>query len=152
MEPKNYNKKIKDIIFHDSELNKSQREAVCKSLNSKHFFLIHGPFGTGKTKTLIEIIRQEALVEGKILITADINAAVDNIAERLTAIGLNILRIGNDRKFSDEINEYSLFERTKKHPRYQEIEENRNRLSELYKQLNKTNIEPQEVNQIKFKI
>ena len=152
MEPKNYNKNIKDINFHDSELNKSQREAVCKSLNSKHFFLINGPFGTGKTKTLIEIIRQETLVEGKILITADSNAAVDNIAERLIAIGLNILRIGNDKKISDEINEYSLFELTKKHPRYQEIEENRNRLSELYKQLNKSDIEPQEVNQIKFKI
>lgn len=152
IEPKNYNKKIKDIDFHDSELNKSQRKAVCKSLNSKHFFLIHGPFGTGKTKTLIEIIRQEALVKGKILITADSNAAVDNIAERLIAIGLNILRIGNDRKISDEINEYSLYERTKKHPRYREIEKNRNRLSELYEQLNKTNIEPQEANQIKFKI
>ena len=108
MEPKNYNKNIKDIDFHDSDLNNSQREAVCKSLNSKHFFLIHGPFGTVKTKTLIEIMRQEALVEGKILITADSNAAVDNIAERLIAIGLNILRIGNDRKIRDDINDKEL--------------------------------------------
>ena len=52
-------------------------------MNSKHFCLIHGPFGTGKTKTLIEIIRQEAKLKKKILITADSNAAVDNIVERL---------------------------------------------------------------------
>ncbi len=76
----------------------SQQEAVEKSLNSKHFFLIHGPFGTGKTKTLIEIIRQEALVKEKILVTADSNAAVDNIAERLKDTDLKIIRIGNDKK------------------------------------------------------
>ena len=81
-EPENENK-INTINFYDSELNNVQQKAVYKSMNSKHFCLIHGPFGTGKTKTLIEIIRQEAKLKKKILITADSNAAVDNIVERL---------------------------------------------------------------------
>lgn len=149
--PKNDNK-IKNINFYDSELNMSQQEAVEKSLNSKHFFLIHGPFGTGKTKTLIEIIRQEALVKEKILVTADSNATVDNIAERLKDTDLKIIRIGNDKKINNEIKEYSLSIQTKKHPLYQKIEENKNSLSELYDKLNEKDIETQEVNNIKFKI
>lgn len=151
-EPENYKNKNKTIDFYDSELNKSQQEAVFKSLNSKHFFLIYGPFGTGKTKTLIEIIRQEALVKEKILITADSNAAVDNIAERLIDTDLNILRIGNSKKISDTIKEHSLSVQTKKHPCYSKIEENNNIISELYKKLDKTNIEPQEVKYINFRI
>lgn len=151
-EPENYKNKNKNIDFYDSELNRSQREAVFKSLNSKHFFLIYGPFGTGKTKTLVEIIRQEALVKEKILITADSNAAVDNIAERLIDTDLNILRIGNSRKISDTINEHSLSVLTKQHPCYSKIEENNNIISELYKKLAKTDIETQEVKYIKFKI
>lgn len=121
IDPENYKNQNKNIEFYDSELNTSQREAVFKSLNSKHFFLIHGPFGTGKTKTLVEIIRQEALVKEKILITADSNAAVDNIAEILIDTDLNILRIGNSRKISDTINEHSLSVQTKKHPCYSKV-------------------------------
>lgn len=43
----------------DEGLNESQREAVSLALGSSDFFLIHGPFGTGKTRTLVEYIRQE---------------------------------------------------------------------------------------------
>lgn len=41
IDPENYKNQNKNIEFYDSELNTSQREAVFKSLNSKHFFLIH---------------------------------------------------------------------------------------------------------------
>lgn len=149
--PKN-NNKIKNINFYDCELNSSQQEAVKKSLNSKHFFLIHGPFGTGKTKTLIEIIRQEALVKEKILVTADSNAAIDNIAERLKDTDLKIIRIGNDKKINNKIKKYSLSIQTKKHAFYQKIEKNKTNISELYEELNKKNIESQEINNIKLKI
>lgn len=83
------NKKIDYIHFYDKNLNWSQKRAVIKSLKSEDFFLIHGPFGTGKTTTLVELIRQEAK-NHKVLVTADSNAAVDNIVERLMATKLNI--------------------------------------------------------------
>ena len=150
-EPENENK-INTINFYDSELNNAQRKAVYKSMDSKHFCLIHGPFGTGKTKTLIEIIRQEAKLKKKILITADSNAAVDNIVERLKDTDLKIIRIGNDKKINNEIKEYSLSIKTEGHPLYQKIEENKKILSALYETLNESkNIELQEVNRIKLK-
>lgn len=151
-EPKN-NGKIENIHFYDPELNNTQKEAIKRSLNSQHFFLIHGPFGTGKTKTLVEIILQEAKLKKKILVSADSNAAVDNIAERLIDKNLNITRIGNDDKINSKIKKYSLTFKTKKHPYYQKIIENKNKLSELHEKLDKTrNMETWKVNQLKFEI
>jgi ATP-dependent RNA/DNA helicase IGHMBP2 len=45
--------------------------------------LLHGPPGTGKTTTIIEIILQEVKRGSKILACAASNIAVDNIVERL---------------------------------------------------------------------
>jgi predicted DNA helicase len=67
----------------DERLNESQREAVALALGSNDFFLIHGPFGTGKTRTLAEIVRQEVKRGRKVLATAESNVAVDNLVELL---------------------------------------------------------------------
>lgn len=45
--------------------------------------MLHGPPGTGKTTTIIEIILQEVKRGSKILACAASNIAVDNIVERL---------------------------------------------------------------------
>ena len=42
--------------WRDSNLNEEQAEAVINALNSDRLFIIHGPPGTGKTRTLCEII------------------------------------------------------------------------------------------------
>ena len=70
----------------------SQRAAVTLSLQQKDLSLIHGPPGTGKTRTLVEIIRQEVRAGGKVLFSAASNTAVDNMAERLESSGVNIIR------------------------------------------------------------
>ena len=54
--------------------------------------MIHGPPGTGKTRTLVEIIRQEVRTGKKVLFSAASNTAVDNMAERLENCGVNIIR------------------------------------------------------------
>lgn len=54
-----------------------------KALSSKDLFLLHGPPGTGKTTTVVEIILQEVKCGSKILACAASNIAVDNIVERL---------------------------------------------------------------------
>ena len=62
------------------------------TLQQNDLALIHGPPGTGKTRTLVEIIRQELRDGGKVLFSAASNTAVDNMADRLDSCGVNIIR------------------------------------------------------------
>ena len=62
------------------------------TLQQKDLALIHGPPGTGKTRTLVEVIRQELSGKGKVLFSAASNTAVDNMAERLDSCGVKIVR------------------------------------------------------------
>ncbi|GLT96106.1 hypothetical protein SLE2022_137530 [Rubroshorea leprosula] len=75
----------KDVTFtpFNSNLDHSQKDAISKALSSKDVFLLHGPPGTGKTTTVVEIILQEVKRGSKILACAASNIAVDNIVERL---------------------------------------------------------------------
>ena len=84
-----------ELEFFNESLNNSQREAVRKSLAARDFFLIHGPPGTGKTITCVEVISQLVSRGYRVLAAADSNVAVDNLVERLDRIGLNVVRIGH---------------------------------------------------------
>ncbi|MFB6283182.1 MAG: DEAD/DEAH box helicase [Halobacteria archaeon] len=63
----------------DDELNQEQEEAVRYSLLASDCFVLHGPPGTGKTRTLVEIIRRAVDSGERVLVAADSNQAVDNI-------------------------------------------------------------------------
>jgi superfamily I DNA and/or RNA helicase len=75
--------KQKSINFFNQQLNLQQKEAVMFALSQKEVALIHGPPGTGKTSTLVEIALQLLEKNQKILIVSPSNVAVDTIAERL---------------------------------------------------------------------
>lgn len=114
--------KTKKRKYSDSSLNQFQKEAISKCLNSKEFFLIHGPFGTGKTKTLVELTLQEVKNKNKVLVTAESNAAVDNLVERLSkSTNLDITRLGHPQKVSVESVEHTLINKIEKHPDYNKI-------------------------------
>jgi superfamily I DNA and/or RNA helicase len=87
----------------------SQRRAIALGLNKKRpFLIIQGPPGTGKSGLLKELI---ALAVGKgerVLVTAPTNAAVDNMVEKLSNIGLNIVRVGNPARISSAVASKSL--------------------------------------------
>lgn len=89
------------ISYIDENLNSSQKSAIEDALSCENFFLIHGPFGTGKTRTLVELISQETRQNHKVLATAESNAAVDNILERLMENKkLNLTRLGHPQRVS----------------------------------------------------
>ena len=84
--------------FYNKELDESQKDAVNFSLNAKELAIIHGPPGTGKTTTLVEIILQLAKMDQKILICTASNLAIDNIQEKLMVreeLKDKFVRIGN---------------------------------------------------------
>ena len=109
-------KKETYIEFIDKSLNNSQKDAVKNAINTENFFLIHGPFGTGKTRTLVELIQQEVRQNHKILVTAESNGAVDNILDRLSQNKkLKITRLGHPQRVSKENISYSLAYKAENH-------------------------------------
>ncbi|KAI5780203.1 DNA helicase-like protein [Peziza echinospora] len=86
---------INTVEFFDDTLNESQRAAVVFSLASPEVALIHGPPGTGKTQTLIELILQLALRQNKrVIVCGPSNISVDNLVLRLPS-SLPVVRLGH---------------------------------------------------------
>ncbi len=107
----------------DRSLNASQREAIARALGSPDFFLVHGPFGTGKTRTLVELIKQEVERGHRVLATAESNVAVDNIVERLAGSGINVVRVGHPSRVSKALRETTLAYLITQHELYGELRE-----------------------------
>ncbi|WP_267643704.1 AAA domain-containing protein [Haloarchaeobius amylolyticus] len=63
----------------DTDLNQEQQLAVTYALLADDLFCIHGPPGTGKSRTLLEIVRRAADAGEDVLVCADSNQAVDNL-------------------------------------------------------------------------
>ncbi len=89
-------------------VNEYQERAIKRALSSKNLFLIHGPPGTGKTTTLVELIKRCVKKGEKILATADSNVAVDNLVERLSEEGIGVIRVGNPVRVLKTIRKHTL--------------------------------------------
>jgi hypothetical protein len=81
-------------------LNKAQTEAFCLSDTVPDLLMVLGPPGTGKTKTIAEIVRQHSAQHRRVLVTAKTHKAVDNVLERLPN-ELTVVRIGHEDRASD---------------------------------------------------
>ncbi|XP_064609271.1 DNA-binding protein SMUBP-2-like [Liolophura sinensis] len=99
---------VVDITFCNPCLDTSQRDAVSFALCQKDIAVIHGPPGTGKTTTVVEVIVQAIRQGLKVLACAPSNIAVDNLVERLANQKLKILRIGHPARFLPHIHKFSL--------------------------------------------
>ena len=99
---------VTDYVPYDSGLNASQREAVRLALTARDVAMIHGPPGTGKTTTLVELIRQAVRRGDKVLVCAPSNLAVDNLLERLLAHGENAVRLGHPARVLPQLREHTL--------------------------------------------
>lgn len=61
------------------ELNESQEKALVWAQAANNCLCIHGPPGTGKTRTLTAFIREAVDHDQRVLVTAHSNQAVDNL-------------------------------------------------------------------------
>jgi predicted DNA helicase len=91
-------------IFNSSILNEFQNKAINNIIEEQNkISIIHGPPGTGKTKTLVESIKYLVAHNKRILICAPTNTAVDNISNQLILEEIDMCRIGNPSKIDDKI-------------------------------------------------
>jgi len=127
------NKEIQ-LNLQNTRLNRYQKEAVKLSLLADRLFLIHGPPGTGKTTTVLEVIYQHSKKGYKILASADSNTAVDNLVEGLSKYPLDIVRIGHPARLREDLLSFSLDFKLQKHKDYQKIQEIENKISKLKKE------------------
>lgn len=117
------------LDLYNDQLDSSQQEAVRHALTTKPLALIHGPPGTGKTMTLIEIILQlvkptnsmlygEGQRGNKILVCGPSNISVDNLIERLdpyaSKLNIRLIRTGQPARILDSILKHSLEAQLKK--------------------------------------
>lgn len=92
----------------DHSLNDAQRAAVRFALAAQDLAVIHGPPGTGKTTTLVELVRQAVRRGDKILVCAPSNLAVDNLLERLLAAGEQAVRLGHPARVLPQLRDNTL--------------------------------------------
>jgi len=120
-----------EVYFCNRELNESQKKAVKKALRSRGFHLVHGPPGTGKTVTSVEIIEQ-AIEKGKdTLACADSNVAVDNLVEHLVSREREVVRVGHPARVTPILREHTLDYILEKNDTYQKAQELRERALRL---------------------
>jgi len=114
----------------DKNLNPSQKLAVSFSLGTKDFFLIQGPFGTGKTRTLAEIVLQLVKRGEKVLVSAESNVAVDNLVEKLRE-KVKIVRLGHPSRVAKNLIDSTLVYQVENSKSYKKVKKLREKIEEL---------------------
>ncbi|KAF4983559.1 hypothetical protein FDECE_17277 [Fusarium decemcellulare] len=99
---------VGNLEWFDPTLNDSQKDAIRFALVSREVALIHGPPGTGKTHTLIELILQMIKLDQRILVCGPSNISVDSIVERLSPHKVPILRLGHPARLLPSVLNHSL--------------------------------------------
>ncbi len=129
-------KKPEDDILIPS-LNLSQNRAVRHVLSVNDIGIVHGPPGTGKTTSLVQAIRLTLEEEKQVLVCAPTNAAVDVITEKLTALGIDVLRLGHPARISEELQNSSLDGKIASSPYYKDIKNLRRNAEEYFRMAGK---------------
>jgi superfamily I DNA and/or RNA helicase len=130
------------IEFINLRLNDSQKEAVRFCLDANQLALIHGPPGTGKTTTVVELILQSIIKGLKILVVAPSNIAVDNIAEKLIPhrqkLNFDLCRIGHPARIMPVIHEICLDSKVERSSNMKFVKDVKRNIEKVRKELNKT--------------
>lgn len=130
LEPATFEKEEELTILHG--LNGSQEHAVKRIIAANDVAVVHGPPGTGKTTTLIRAIMQTLQHEKQVLVCSPSNVAVDLLTEKLVQQGINVLRLGNPARVSEEVMNNTLDVRMMNHPNWKELKEYRKRAEEFF--------------------
>ncbi len=125
---------VKEKIWRlfNTDLNEFQKDAIEFALGSKEFFLIHGPPGTGKTTTLVEIILQLVKSGMRVAASADSNTAADNILNALVG-KVNVVRIGHPSRVDSSLQKRTIYYLVEKEEAYDIVKKLRSEAERLIK-------------------
>jgi ATP-dependent RNA/DNA helicase IGHMBP2 len=121
-------------LTHRTDLNPSQKSAIISCLKAEQIGVIHGPPGTGKTTTLVALIQELAQIEGKILVCAPSNNAVDLLAKKMDDKGISVIRIGNISRIHDDLAHLTIEEKVHNHLEWNHIKKVKIRIQDVERQ------------------
>ncbi|OFY82239.1 MAG: DNA-binding protein [Bacteroidetes bacterium RIFCSPLOWO2_12_FULL_35_15] len=126
-----------DESLHITGLNQSQNKAVQKIIAARDIAIIHGPPGTGKTTTLVQAIRLTLKTEKQVLVCSSSNTAVDLLTEKLHRTGINVLRLGNPARISEDVISNTLDAKVAAHDSYKDLKSYRKTAEEYFRMAGK---------------
>lgn len=101
-------RELKKARTYSVPLNANQQKAIDMALSAEHFSIIHGPPGTGKTTTVVELIRQAVAGGLSVLACAPSHTAVDNLLAGLATEEFNVVRLGHPARVTESLRDLSL--------------------------------------------
>ncbi|XP_068159372.1 DNA replication ATP-dependent helicase/nuclease DNA2 [Drosophila tropicalis] len=90
-----------------ASLNKVQKSAALRALTTNSYLLIKGLPGTGKTQTLVALVRLLHLLGRSVIVTAQTHSAVDNLLLRLMPFNLPMIRLGSRSRLHHQLESIS---------------------------------------------
>ncbi|MEM7393391.1 MAG: AAA domain-containing protein, partial [Verrucomicrobiota bacterium] len=129
---------VSDLEFFRSDLNDSQRDAIGFALSARDLAVIHGPPGTGKTTTLVELIRQAIRRGEKVLACAPSNLGVDNLFERLLAGGEKAIRLGHPVRVLPHLRDRTLKAMVREHAAIKQARKLRREANDLFRKADRS--------------
>ena len=123
--------------FVHPDLNPSQCAAVGHALTAQEVTTVHGPPGTGKTTTLVQLVKSLVRRGEKVMCSAPSNAAVDLLVERMGNAGLKVVRIGHPMRIDPSVVDRSLDRLVEADPDHKQVKTYRRQAEEAAREAEK---------------
>lgn len=123
--------------FDHPQLNGSQCAAVGHALAAPEVATVHGPPGTGKTTTLVQLVKALVRRGGQVLCCAPSNAAVDLMVERLGAAGIKVVRLGHPMRIDPAVADRSMDRLVEADPDHRQVKAFRRQAEEAAREAEK---------------
>jgi len=124
-------------VYAHPQLNASQNRAVAHALTAAEVTTLHGPPGTGKTTTLVQLVKSLVRNGERVMCATPSNAAADLLVERLGAVGLKVVRIGHPMRVDPAVVDRTLDRLVAADPEHKQVKAFRRQAEEAAREAEK---------------